>query len=285
MAAKVRIAIPVLRSVVSALIMASAIGLMIERPAAARDWPDVEGWSVVQGDGADCGILQTYEGAGETKLIVGLKGDGSYFIVLTNANWSSKEGDEYDVSWVLDDDAYRGKAFGTTNGGRPGFLSTFGPFLGNKLEKAGRLSVYRGDQLIDQLSLKGSASALAVARRCLAVAAAEETAARREKERLAHIPVDPFATPAASGTSTKGILASLVSKDDYPPSSARAGEEGDVRVKVQFGDSGRAESCVILASSGSSTLDRATCQAITRRSRMPKGQVVEETITWRLPKP
>ncbi|KQM63392.1 energy transducer TonB [Sphingomonas sp. Leaf17] len=109
-------------------------------------------------------------------------------------------------------------------------------------------------------------------------------------------PVSPPAPPApvvSKAAGAKGSPASWVSNDDYPPSAIRAGEEGSVGMRWEISTSGRVENCVVTQSSGSSTLDRAACTAMTRRGRYspaldqagnPIRSASGARIRWTLPK-
>lgn len=54
-----------------------------------------------------------------------------------------------------------------------------------------------------------------------------------------------------------------IGSDDYPAAALRAGDQGRVVVSVEIDTDGTPGSCIIETSSGHSSLDLATCQAIT----------------------
>lgn len=60
---------------------------------------------------------------------------------------------------------------------------------------------------------------------------------------------------------------SWATTNDYPSSSLRLGEQGTVRFELAIAADGRVSDCRILASSGSSELDMATCKRVTQRAR------------------
>ena len=62
-------------------------------------------------------------------------------------------------------------------------------------------------------------------------------------------------------------LASYFSRDDYPPSALRAGDQGEVAFTLAIGADGRVTGCTINRSSGSSSLDSATCRILRSRAR------------------
>jgi protein TonB len=90
----------------------------------------------------------------------------------------------------------------------------------------------------------------------------------------------------------KGNPAEWISTDDYPPSSLRAEEEGTTAIAWDINTQGRVENCRVTASSGSAALDRAACQAITRRGRYspaldqggnPMRSSSSRRVTWKMP--
>jgi TonB family protein len=60
-----------------------------------------------------------------------------------------------------------------------------------------------------------------------------------------------------------------ITVEDYPRRALEAGEEGRVVFLVDLDDSGRAETCEILRSSGSQLLDDTTCSLLKRRAQFP----------------
>lgn len=84
----------------------------------------------------------------------------------------------------------------------------------------------------------------------------------------------------------------LVSSDDYPAAALRSEEQGRVSYRLTIGPDGRVSDCAIRGSSGSATLDAATCRIMTRRARFapardPAGLPIPDTrdgeIDWVLP--
>jgi len=79
---------------------------------------------------------------------------------------------------------------------------------------------------------------------------------------------------------------------DYPSEAIRAGEQGEVVIRVDVDARGRSTACRVLASSGSTALDERSCQVSMRRGRFipaldANGQPVAApwiyTIRWMLP--
>lgn len=90
----------------------------------------------------------------------------------------------------------------------------------------------------------------------------------------------------------KGSLTGLFSSEDYPPAAQRNGDQGTTAVRLTIGSDGRVSDCSVTASSGSSSLDSATCSIIRRRARFtpakdqggaPTSGSYSQRIKWVLP--
>ena len=101
----------------------------------------------------------------------------------------------------------------------------------------------------------------------------------------------PGSGGAPGSQSARGNLAGLFSADDYPADAQMRDEQGTVRVELEIDRRGRVSRCNVLDSSGSSSLDSATCRILERRARFTaahdsSGRAVRDTyiqsITWRL---
>jgi TonB family protein len=86
-----------------------------------------------------------------------------------------------------------------------------------------------------------------------------------------------------------GGLQSLFSADDYPQRAVMLGERGRARIRIKVGDKGETSDCAVLASTGSTDLDRATCEVIRRKAGFspaldldgkPIRSVVVTTVYW-----
>ncbi|WP_162236737.1 energy transducer TonB [Sphingomonas sp. Leaf230] len=264
-------------------------------PALARDWPTTAGWEVFEGDDY-CGMALEYDGKGDTVLSVAKRLDGDALVIVTNYAWSAKKGEAYDLKFYVGDQVFSGgKSMGTGESyERKGFVTLFGADFFPAFASGTSFKVYKGDTLVDSLSLVGSASASAMVGKCVAYVRGIRAAEERERKKFAHIPDDPFASdkPSASAPIARGASDAWVSADDYPPSSLRAREEGTTQIKFGVNAQGRVENCVVTTSSGSSALDRATCSSVTRRGRYnpsigadgnPAATERTMSYTWRLP--
>ena len=69
------------------------------------------------------------------------------------------------------------------------------------------------------------------------------------------------------GATPIGSPGKWATTDDYPAAALREEREGIARFRVTVGTDGRVRNCEILASSGSSDLDRATCANVAKRAR------------------
>lgn len=82
--------------------------------------------------------------------------------------------------------------------------------------------------------------------------------------------------------------ASWITPDDYPAEALRRGEQGSVRFRAEIGPNGRVSRCSIVESSGSPSLDGATCRAVSKQARIDRGDttvplVITHRVVWRLP--
>ena len=110
-------------------------------------------------------------------------------------------------------------------------------------------------------------------------------------------PTAPPAPPApppprvVQPKSAVGNLQGLFGEDDYPTSALENEEQGTVNVRLGVGPNGRVTDCSVLASSGSRTLDAATCRVLKSRARFTPATdntgaatsgSVTQRITWRI---
>lgn len=143
-----------------------------------------------------CGMTRDYDVPGATEMVVIKYVDGKIRIMITNRDWSAKQGKLYDISYVLNGTSYGGaQAVGTADQGRKGFVSTFVADFADDFAQGSLLQVLLGEQQIERLSLDGSGAAMALVNQCLATARGDLAAAERERERRAQLPKDPFAAP------------------------------------------------------------------------------------------
>ncbi|HJQ15839.1 MAG TPA: energy transducer TonB [Allosphingosinicella sp.] len=133
----------------------------------------------------------------------------------------------------------------------------------------------------------------------------DETSCRIATERMRHMPSQDSGGRPAVLTIRKriqwvlpnaqeiGALAATYFADaDYPKEARRRGEEGTVVFQLAIGVEGRVKNCIILDSSGSTTLDETTCRLAAERMRFQPAQghdgkpvvdAVKGRIRWALP--
>lgn len=97
--------------------------------------------------------------------------------------------------------------------------------------------------------------------------------------------------PCPGCTLPRWLNARMFTRQDYPREARRARQQGWVRFRVTVTRRGRATNCVVVESSGSAALDRATCAILPVRARFTPardaaGAAIEadywSTVTWRL---
>ena len=95
----------------------------------------------------------------------------------------------------------------------------------------------------------------------------------------------------AVGAPQSAQLRGLVSPGDYPADALRNGEQGTVIFALKIGIDGLPKQCLIVQSSKSESLDRATCAVMMKRARFKPardshGVAVEDVyqgqLNWRL---
>ena len=91
--------------------------------------------------------------------------------------------------------------------------------------------------------------------------------------------------------SASGNLQGLFSGDDYPADAIRNEDQGTVTVRLDISAQGRVTNCSVTGSSGSRSLDNATCRILRSRARFSPAKMSDGTpttdtytqrITWRL---
>lgn len=77
----------------------------------------------------------------------------------------------------------------------------------------------------------------------------------------------PPVDPAKRLRPPRGNPGAAFGSDDYPPEALRAGQQGRTAVRLGLDASGTPISCIVTASSGSASLDAATCNVARARVR------------------
>ena len=177
-------------------IISCALALAAASPLAAADWSrEVAGWDVGR-SGDTCAMVMEYEGEGSTRLGLVIKDDAAKtYLAVTNFRWSTKENEAYELKFHLGKWVYTMPSIGIAQDLiRRGFLTRAGKDFVADFAKASALTITRDETLVDDLSLEGSGAALVVLERCRRELARDLEHQRRDRERLEHIPVDPFAS-------------------------------------------------------------------------------------------
>jgi len=88
-----------------------------------------------------------------------------------------------------------------------------------------------------------------------------------------------------------GQLTGLFTAEDYPADAADRNEQGTTQVRLSIDAQGKVAGCAVTKSSGSASLDSATCRIIIARARFAPAQDSDgnavassftQSVTWRL---
>lgn len=251
------------RGSASALLIALALhGAGAETPV--RIPP--ESWNVHWGD-LRCSLVRRSEAAGTSFFALEtLPGSRQWAVRVTGPIWPDG---------ALDDPSRLGVTFhpgGAAVTGRavvePADASPTLTYHGvpesllDSFAAAESVRVARGDRLLLEIAVPGSARAVTAVRDC-------EASAMREWG------IDPTARPAVPAVPRRN-LASLVLPSDYPRDALTGGHGGTVVVRLSVDASGRVRECAPVASSGHAGLDRQSC-AVARRARYEPARAADGT--------
>jgi protein TonB len=104
-------------------------------------------------------------------------------------------------------------------------------------------------------------------------------------------PDNPSRSKASEPRHARGNLVALFTAEDYPVDALRNNEQGTVGTRLQVDRTGRVSDCTVVQSSGSASLDKATCDILQKRAhftpaRNSDGQPIPDTydqrVTWGL---
>jgi TonB family protein len=147
----------------------------------------------------------------------------------------------------------------------------------NRAEKAAQIRVAIPYELQEDFRLPGIAEAMKVADTCAVGLGEKWGFPAQEQGRLKKAPT--------------GTVAKFVSHDDYPADALRNDEQGTAEARLIADRTGRPTDCTIIVSSGSKSLDEATCRAgvaarfapaIDVEGKPTRGLVVY-SLTWAIP--
>ena len=100
-------------------------------------------------------------------------------------------------------------------------------------------------------------------------------------------PPPPPPVKQQQAQSAVGDLQGLFRGGDYPQSAIERDEQGSVSVRLTIGTNGRVSNCDVTSSSGSRSLDSATCRVLRSRARFTpardsNGNPTTDTVTQRI---
>lgn len=178
--------------------------LFVLTAAAAKDFGEHGGYEVAGFEGTSetnrggCVMAEDdFEGPGGTRLRIFryVQYPELVAVKVENYNWSAKEKEEYELTYQFGGGYYYDRtATGVVDSIYRGFLALF-PYedFMTTFAKSTFLHIYRGDTVVDKLSLKGSAAGRVAFDRCWSYVVAADAAKARERARWKDIPKDPFA--------------------------------------------------------------------------------------------
>ncbi|HEX6374648.1 MAG TPA: energy transducer TonB [Allosphingosinicella sp.] len=273
---------------VTALLAWIAAGAAAAAPAADRSGAPV--WRDGRlDDGETCFISRDYPRS--ALLVVLAHRSGGLWMAAGGRNWPLEEGRPYALAYRLGAaPAQSLQAWPVRSAGRRGFAVPVDAAFMRRLAEGGTLRLSYGDSGKAGFDLAGAGGAVGRLRACLArVRAAPISGAATRGTFL----TDPFRRGAAFPR--RALLPSAawpIGRDDYPAAALRAEEQGLSSYRAEIGPNGRVVSCTIVGSSGSGSLDGATCRLLKSRARFlpalnARGRAIADVyysaVFWRLP--
>ena len=230
------------------------IALMLALATGQASWPDAGGWGIGQFE-ERCLTNLDFEGEGATELSVSLELDGSSYVIISNLNWTTVEDRQYpDASVTIDHVSFAGgDTVGTVTGGyRRGLMMKMPVGFVDHFARGSSFKVHNGGQLVDSLDLEGSAAATSSLRRCINVVRREHEAAERERQRLAHIPKNPFAdqpptTSTEPVTDVQWARQPRATADDFPVRALEREISGSAVLSCTSRADGSVENCRVVS--------------------------------------
>lgn len=252
---------------------------LVAAPAGAQPPAERVGqWEVEARAPDECAAHRT--DAGGTWIFLSADRGGAHALVVNNSRWGPPIPGGIERLVAL-------------RGGRrielePGRRVDFGAELAARVAASDTIEVVRPDgALVERVDLAGLAAAAARLPACLASAAKHAWPVA-----VAAPPAAPVLDRGGRPPRAEAALPTLFTELDYPSAAIRAGEQGIVAFRVLVGTNGRVSACEITASSGSATLDSATCALLGERARFAPAEgsqgrpalgFVPGQIVWRLP--
>ncbi len=296
-----------MRILIKAAVLISASALL-STSASAREWGTAGGWNVIE-LGESCAITLEYDGKGSSELILMQHRDDNVFITVANDDWSVLDEKQYSIAYSIDGVAYNPPkmSVGTILKYKPGFMTIYDRKFLSAFAAGSSLNVFYDKnpddpesqyQLIDQLSLTGTAIAVARMDQCLQAVRRDREAELAEKRKFEHLPDDPFGNsePAVQDTKARDVSHrySRMFGMQYPAASKAAGLSGSVEAELTIGLRDNVLKCKIVGSSGHELLDKETCEVLNRSGRYisaldESGNAIEgkliEKVRWEISQP
>lgn len=293
---------PLLDMMIAPPILAAAA---VQAPSSEREWPVTAGWRIDRFANG-CAVWR-YDSPGGETVHLALRTDGLAWLTVARPGWTAERGRDYRLRYEIDGRALRPRRVaGTLHDSRIGYAAVFGTELEPAFSAGSTLQLSDDEGVLARLSLAGSASALVIARQCVAAARAALAAGRPvHRGLLLPDPFDPRQPPAPPAPPAPppppppvpgpaALRSGFITMEDYPAAALRAGHSGTVVARYTIGPDGRVLDCAIAQSSGHESLDSTTCILIRRRFRFrpaidaagnPAASVYTQRIRWSLPVP
>lgn len=220
--------------------------------AQVTTWPSQGDWDVARGPDRCLAYLE-YEGEGATELVVTVELDGSSMVLATNSNWTTEPDRQYpDMALEVGRTRYAGAgAKGSTSDSyKRGFTMPMPAEFLDDFAQGDNLKFFNGETLVDSLNLKGSAIAVRSLRECITAVRRQRDAEERERQRLAHIPTNPFAlagAPSANPSALEWSRPPRPTEADFPQRALDRNVDGSATVECTAASNGRPSDCRILA--------------------------------------
>jgi TonB family protein len=250
------------------------IAALLPTSAYARDWGIASGW-FVSSSGETCGMLAQSPTPAGTETVILKRSDGAVFVQVKNSAWLKNPEQQGGglITYMIDNRVYTGPFSATPING--GYIANFGEGFEGELRGGSMLTVRRDAVVLDQIPLTGSPVALATLQSCVDDVKGSSNTGKALR------PPRP-----------KNSASSWITVEDYPGQALRDQREGVVAFRLLVDTEGRVKLCTVTQSSGSTDLDVATCDNITKRARFTPGQddagkalegEYSSRVSWKLP--
>lgn len=236
--------------------------------AAALALQSVGGWEIGELDDA-CFATAEFVADGRPSTTIDLIWDGaSLQLAASNPAWSVVAGRRYpDVEYQFDDGGYTGATVGVTGG----VGANLPPDALDRFASSTGLTIVKGEAVMANVSLRGSAAAASALRACTSRVAERNAARARREARWDYIARDPFADGDAE---TSPAIAAPVSWARSPSPSfpelaaARGLTRGRVRLSCTVEANGSLTGCSVLEESAEGVGFGQAALAAARRARV-----------------